>query len=225
MIRIRMKSSVTRYLTALVLACALGAAAPEPAAAQTASGNAYGVFVDTPVASKGRTVVANLQEASTSGDMVTAEAGAVSVPSTLSSSFLNSTVTGGLAEDGASAQSIASVADIELLGGVIVAKEVVAMATSGRDGSSARSDANGSTFEDLVVNGVAVTSGDETVAPNTRIDLPGVGYVVLNEQVRSGDGSTSSGITVTMIRVALTDALTGAQVGEIVVGSASSAVE
>jgi hypothetical protein len=37
-------------------------------------------------------------------------------------------------------------------------------------------------FDDLVVNGVPVTVGDAAVAPNTRFPLPGVGYVILNEQ-------------------------------------------
>ena len=54
--------------------------------------------------------------------------------------------------------------------------------------------------------------------------LPGVGYVVLNEQIPTGDGVTTSGITVNMIHVVLLDALTGVQTGEIIIGSASSAV-
>src|SRR3989475_7878553 len=53
---------------------------------------------------------------------------------------------------------------------------------------------------DLVVNGVQVTTfGDATVAPNTRITLPGVGYVVLNEQLPTGDGVHASGLTVNQI--------------------------
>jgi hypothetical protein len=47
---------------------------------------------------------------------------------------------------------------------------------------------------------------------------------VLNEQIPSGDGVTSSGITVNLIHVVLQDALTGAQTGEIIVGSAASRV-
>jgi hypothetical protein len=113
---------------------------------------------------------------------------------------------------------------VNILDGLIQAVEVVAVAASSRAGGAASSSGAGSTFEGLVVRGVSVTSGDQSVAPNTRISLPGVGYVILNEQVRSGDGATSSGIRVNMIRVILTNALTGARVGEIVVGSASSAV-
>ncbi len=87
---------------------------------------------------------------------------------------------------------------------------------------TATSNALGSTLADLVVNGVRLTSGDGTVAPNTRVALPGVGYVVLNEQLPSGDGVHSSGLTVNLIHVVLQNALTGTRTGEIVVGSATS---
>jgi len=70
------------------------------------------------------------------------------------------------------------------------------------------------------------------VAPNTQMDLPGVGYVILNEQRRSGDGWSSSGITVNMIHVVMQQPILGLlgevigyqTVGEIVVGSATSRV-
>lgn len=74
------------------------------------------------------------------------------------------------------------------------------------------------------------------MAPNTRINLPGVGYVVLNEQLRSGDGWSSSGIAVNMIHVVLQSVTGGSctilgclpgvltTTGEIIVGSASSGV-
>jgi len=52
--------------------------------------------------------------------------------------------------------------------------------------------------------------------------LPGVGYVVLNEQVPTGDGVHTSGLTVNLVHVVLQNALTGTQTGEIVLGSATS---
>ena len=143
---------------------------------------------------------------------------------------------GGTAE--ASAQSVASVAQVNVLGGLITASEVIATVTSTRGASGAASNANGSTFENLVVAGVPVTSADATVAPNTQRSLSGVGYVVLNEQIPTGDGVTSSGMTVNMIHVYLqsisggiVDPLTGQLVGgtatttgEIIVGSATTSV-
>ncbi|HMG17372.1 MAG TPA: choice-of-anchor P family protein, partial [Gemmatimonadales bacterium] len=67
---------------------------------------------------------------------------------------------------------------------------------------------------------------------NTRMTLPGVGYVLLNEQRPSGDGVTTSGMTVNMIHVVLQEPVLGLlgqitgyrTVGNIVVGSATSSV-
>lgn len=104
--------------------------------------------------------------------------------------------------------------------GLITADNVTAIASSYRNASGAASADAGSGFVNLVVSGVPVTTD---VAPNTRVDLPGVGYAVLNEQQRIGDGVTTSGISVNMIHVVLQDLL-GSKTGEIVVGSATSGV-
>src|SRR5437763_10426769 len=74
------------------------------------------------------------------------------------------------------------------------------MSSAGQSG--AFSDAAGSTFTNLTVAGQSF-SGDQAVAPNTNVSLPGVGYVVLNEQIPTGDGVTSSGMTVNMVHVYL----------------------
>ena len=207
-------------------------------AAQSLGGQAFGVFVNTPAASQAQAPLAVLPAISgTDGDIAHADADVLGVPNTLSSSFLNSTATGAIGTAEASAQSVASVAQVNVLGGLITASEVIATVTSTRGASGAASNANGSTFENLVVAGVPVTSGDATVAPNTQRSLSGVGYVVLNEQIPSGDGVTSSGLTVNMIHVYL-QSLTGGtctllgclpgvltNTGEIIVGSATSSVQ
>ena len=207
---------------ALGLVVGLTVGLASAANAQSASGQAYGAYVSTPTASLSQAPLAVLSNV-TDGDISTASADALNVASALSSSFLNSRTVGSAGGAGASAQSIASVANVDLLSGLITAKEVIASATSTSSGSGASSNSNGSTFENLVVAGLAVTSGDGPVAPNTRMDLPGVGYVVLNEQISTGDGLTTSGITVNMIHVVLTNLL-GAQTGEVIVGSATSSV-
>ena len=221
----------------LVVALAAGAAAT--GVAQSISGQAFGVFVNTPAASQAQAPLAVLPAISgTDGDIAHADADVLGVPNTLSSSFLNSTATGAIGTAETSAQSIASVAQVNVLGGLITASEVIATVTSTRGASGAASNANGSTFENLVVAGVPVTSADATVAPNTQRSLSGVGYVVLNEQIPTGDGVTSSGMTVNMIHVYLqsisggiVDPLTGQLVGgtatttgEIIVGSATTSV-
>jgi hypothetical protein len=128
-----------------------------------------------------------------------------------------------------SAESNSTVESVNLLNGLITAEAVVALASSAIDGTVVNSNAEGSQLANLVVNGVPISSD---VAPNTRMDLPGVGYVILNEQSRSGDGWSSSGITVNMIHVVLQQPILGLlgqvigyqTVGEIVVGSATSRV-
>ena len=219
----------------VALACIAGPTVGIAAAAgaQSINGQAYGVYVNTPLGGQAQSPLAVLPAvAAPNGDMADAAADGVNVPNALSSDFLNSTTTGAIGTAGASAQSMASVADVNILGGLITAKEVIATSTSSRTERGATSNANGSTFESLVVAGASVTSGDAAVAPNTRITLPNVGYVVLNEQVLTGDGVTSSGVTVNMIHVVLQQAVLGPlgqvidyrQMGEVIVGSATSAV-
>jgi hypothetical protein len=108
---------------------------------------------------------------------------------------------------------------VNLLDGLITTDGVVAIATSTVGDDAVNSNAEGSSLADLVVNGAQVSDP----APNTRIGLPGVGYVVLNEQIPTGDGVTSSGVTVNMIHLVLTNLL-GAKTGEVIVGSATSSV-
>lgn len=195
------------------------------ASAQTVSGEAFGAYVATSTVSQGKTSLATLPSvAPGDGAMASAESEALSVPNALESELLTSVATGAVGSDGVSAQSVATVADVNILNGMITATRVIGVASSYYDGATAASNATGSTFEDLRVNGVAVTVGDAAIAPNTRIALPSAGYVVLNEQTYTGDGVSSSGVSLNMIHVVLQDAATGATTGEIVVGGASSSV-
>jgi len=232
-----MRTHWVNRLAALGLVVGLTVGFSAVGVAQSVSGTAYGAYVNTPAGSLAQSPLATLPYTTApEGNMATASADALSVPNTLSSEFLNSTATGAAGSAGATATSIATVANVTLLGGLITAKELVATATSWRSPGGAHSSAQGSTFEDLTVNGVPVTSGDGAVGPNTRIDLPGVGYAVLNEQRRSGNGVSSGGITVNMIHVYLQSVTGGGctllgcvpgvltTTGEIIVGSASSRV-
>ncbi len=220
-------------LAALGLVGGLTAAFAAAGVAQSVAGQAYGTYVNTPTASSGQSPLAVLPPVSgTDGAEADAEGTAQSVANTLSSDFLNSITSGELGTAETGAQSTATAADVNILSGLITADEVVANVLSSSTANGALSNADGSTFANLVVAGVPITSGDAPVAPNTNIPLPGVGYVVLNEQVPSGDGVRSSGMTVNMIHVfeqtpilGLLGQVLGYQtVGEIIVGSATSSV-
>ena len=155
------------------------------------------------------------------GGMTASDLDNVSVANTLNANTLNS-ITTGMADLGiASAQTSAEAAGVAILNGLITARQVVGVAASYVSPQAAGSQADGSILLDLVINGVPLVG---TPPPNTRIALPGVGYVMLNEQTPTGNGVTTSGISVNMIHVVLQNAVTGLTTGEILVGSATSAV-
>jgi len=229
----RMKMHWVNRLAVLGLVVGLTAGFAVAGVAQSVGGQAFGTYVNTPLASSGQSPLAVLPAVSgTDGAEADAEGGAQNIANAMSSDFLNSITSGQIGPAEAGAQSTASAASINILSGLITADEVVANVMSSAGQSGAFSSADGSTFTNLVIAGVGSLSGDQTVAPNTNIPLPGVGYVLLNEQIPSGDGVTSSGLTVNMIHVFeqvpildLLGQILGYQtVGEIIVGSASSSV-
>ena len=156
-----------------------------------------------------------------SGGMADSALPSVTVPSTLSAEGLASITTGQLDQALVSATTTAEAAKVQVLDGLISADAVLAVATSYANGVAAASEANGSALVGLVVNDLSY--GDVPPAPNTRVNLPGVGYVVLNEQIPTGDGVHTTGLMVNMIHVYLIDSVLGTLTGEIVVGAAQSA--
>lgn len=215
-----MTRRLTRWaLAALALALPL-TGMPRQAGAQASAidAEAYGVYVKTLTALKEKAPYAALPDGAVMADD---QALSVDVPGVIDTEDLFATVTGAGDLHDSAAQSHATLGRVSILEGLITADAVVAMATSAIHGTTVESNADGSTFANLVVSGVLIAP---EVAPNTRISLPGVGYVVLNAQSPSGDGVSSTGLTVQMIHVVLQDALTGAKTGDIVVGSARSYV-
>ena len=213
-------------LAALGLVVGLVAGLAAVGSAQSVGGQAYSTYVNTPLGSSAQSPLAVLPAVSgTDGAEADAEGGAMSVAGALSSDFLNSITSGEIGTAEAGAQSTSSAASVNILNGLITADEVVANVMSSAGQSGAVSNADGSTFTNLTVAGQSL-SGDQAVAPNTNVSLPGVGYVVLNEQIPTGDGVTSSGLTVNMIHVFLQSLVGGIlnPTGEVIVGSATSSV-
>ena len=214
-------NGVPRWLYGVVALGAMGgltpAAARVEAQAPYVSGQGYAAVVQLASGTQQFAGAALPPE----GGMVDADVDAAAVASTLTASTLNSITTGMDDSAVASAQTSAEAADVSILNGLITAREVLGVAASYVNQQAAGSGADGSVLLDVVVNGVSFAG---TPPPNTRIDLAGVGYVVLNEQTPTGNGVTTSGISVNMIHVVLRNALTGLTTGEILVGSATSAV-
>jgi hypothetical protein len=201
----------------ILLAVLFGSLAHGPLAAQagSVSGSGSAAAVATTVTTQ-QFASAALPSA---GGMTDSELARIAVLSTVSADGLASITTGQLDEALVSATTTAQAANVNVLNGLITADAVLAMATSYANGVTATSESDGSALVGLVVNGVSYA--DVPPDPNTQVDLPGVGYVVLNEQLSDGDGVHNTSLTVNMIHVYLTDP-TGAPAGDIVIGTARS---
>jgi hypothetical protein len=139
---------------------------------------------------------------------------------------------------GAADTSSAEVTDVNILGGLVTAKKVAAVAGTEATSTASTFSSLGSAFQDLSVQGVA----QNNVNPNTTIGLPealyGPGsFVKLYERIGStgtpppGDltgGLFTADLTVNMIRIHITDylpAVLGNQTVDVIVGSATSHAE
>ena len=188
------------------------------APANSVSGEAFGVSVNAAGVRVGPTPHVVLPS---DGGMVSDQLLNITVPNVAASTTLGVVTTGSIGPNTASAQSSATVEQVNLLKGAVAAQLVVAMSNSTADGSTAKSTAEGSTLIGLSINGS--TPVDVTPSPNTTIPIPG-GAVILNEQILEGDGVHTSAITVNMIHATLHDPLTGAITADIIVASAHSDV-
>jgi hypothetical protein len=216
---LRMNVGLLRRLAGLLLFGLFSGVGTGTAAAQSVSGEGYGASVNN----GGQTTKSGSTTLPAGGGVGVADSDSLGVGLSVAAGWTTSITSGAIGAQAASSQTISSLEDVNILGGTIRAKFVSAVASSTANGASTSSNSFGSVLTDLSINGVPVGPGDFTPGPNTRIDLPGVGFVLLNEQTPSGDGVRSSGMTVNMIHVVLIDALTGVQTGDIIVGSSSSA--
>ncbi|HET9707808.1 MAG TPA: choice-of-anchor P family protein [Gemmatimonadales bacterium] len=158
------------------------------------------------------------------GGMTSTDVDALQIPGQVAADALTSMTSGSQDQKKSGAQSVTQLENVNILNGLIQAGTLIAVASSSLSSAGATSNAFGSSLTNLVVNGVPIGSGDLTPAPNTRINLPGTGYVILNEQTVTGDGVSTSGIVVNLIHVVLQNPLTHLTTGEIMVGSVRSQV-
>jgi hypothetical protein len=148
----------------------------------------------------------------------------ITLGNTLTSGSVVDVVSSTHTASNAGIHSTSTVQAVSLLGGAITAKGVHAVATSTANSHNASSNADGSSFVGLVVLGVPV---HVTPPPNTMVRLPGIGYVVLNEQITPNSDPSKTSITVNMVHVHVTmhNSL-GLRVGtEIIVGHAETRLE
>ena len=118
-------------------------------------------------------------------------------------------------------KAVSTVQNVNLLRGLITASQVRGVATSTSSSGGATSADGGSTFSNLIVAGRSIGT---FVAPNTVINLPGIGSVKLNERSGPVNGANSTDYSVNMIdvKISLTNTL-GIPIGaHIVVAHAST---
>jgi hypothetical protein len=146
----------------------------------------------------------------------TATAAGVSLPPVVTGGAVNTSVS----DSANQAQAEADTTSVSLLGGLITAQEITAVGTTSINNGNFQVSAAGSSFNDLVVLGQPYNS---SVPANTQVNLPLLGYVVLNEQI-SSIGNENATLTVNMIHVYITTAnLLGLPIGaQIIVSNATS---
>ncbi len=192
-------------------ACSAALASSAQADVTEVTGGAYGESVDvtllgglvpiTTTSGPEPAVSMSATEGGPAGDLgpFTASTASVSVGTgLLSTGILNASTEGGNLEGddhSGFATSSASVNEVSAAAGRITATTVGSTCTSNGDGSSGTS-----TLETAEVLGVAVALNP---APNTTIPLPGVGRVILNEQIRPTNGPGDTSIIVRAIHVEL----------------------
>ena len=211
----------------VVLAGSVLAQASPAAAAVTETGfqaTAYGTQVNVgSVVTSGRSAQAFLGCTSATGVTHTNTAASVAVPGVLSSGTIDTSAASQTTAAGVASAASSTIQHVSLLGGLVTATAVKSVSTTGRNSSTGAFSvsAAGTTFAGLTVAGVTVSG---TPAPNTRLTLPGVGYVVLNQQT-SHVGSGSAGLTVIGLHVVVTLSTPLAPTGtQVVVSSAESSL-
>jgi hypothetical protein len=211
-----------------LVSAAAAAQVGSPAAVQSPAGlfytgDAYGTnaFVGRTVVA-GKSALVGLGCTTTAGVHNTNTVASVNVPNVVTTGAINTTADSIASGSVVESTTSADVHAASLLSGLITASEVKAVSATSHDTTGFQVSAAGSSFVNLVVNGVPITV---TPAPNTTITLPGVGMVVLNEQI-THIGATTASFTVNMIHVFVTVDLPGVAKGtQIIVAHATSDLE
>jgi hypothetical protein len=169
-------------------------------------GNAYGYFIDVDIA--GTPYVAGprpLVELPSNGGTATETEVSVQEDGLFESPTIMVFTSGDLGPTEASAHSVAVISDLSTLAGLLTVEQVVAFSTSTGNGAVATSVDDGTEFVGVTIAGVSL--GNLAPPPNSAIPLPGVGVILLNEQITGGDGIKTTLLSVNSIHIVLDSAL------------------
>jgi hypothetical protein len=187
-------------------------------------GSAYGTQVNVnSTVESGRSALSVLGCVAQTGVNHANTVASVNAPPALTTGTIDTSVASKATGTGVASTSSSTIQSANLLSGLVTADAVTSVSTTSRNGSTGAFgvSAAGTKFVNLVVAGTPITG---TPAPNTKITLPGVGYVVLNQQT-SHVGTASAGLMVTAIHVVVTITTPVADAGtQVEVGFATSSL-
>jgi hypothetical protein len=202
---------------------ALAAANPAPAANEMSfEGYAFGTEVNlASTVESGRSAPSSLGCTSDTGVTHTNSVASVGLPGILASGTVTTSTTSESVSGGVASTSTSETQGLSILGGLVGATTIKSVSTTTRASHAYSVSAAGTQFLNLTVLGLPIASNP---APNTKLTLPGVGYVELNQQ----NGKVFSGsahLRVIGIHVVVTLSTPLAPVGtQIIVSSAQSSL-
>jgi hypothetical protein len=191
-----------------------------PGATRTVSGHAFDVGVENALVGD---IIVGLSEIPATGGSQSQSIASAAVPPPPASSVVtagasSSSSTGTVGPASSTATSKATVANASILGGVVQATVIQSQSNSTATSAARSSDATGTQLINITINGSPIANNP---APNTTILLPGIGFVILNEQIPDAPASGHTGLTVRSIRVHVNPVL-GVPATDIIVAEAHS---
>jgi hypothetical protein len=229
---LRQKRMFSLLGASAVLAGSLGGASTAIASTQASpqakemsyAGNAFGTEVNVAsTVESGRSALSTLGCTDETGIIHTNSVASVGLPGILTTGTVTTSAASETISGGVASTSSATTQGASLLGGLVAATTIQSVSTTSRASATKTysTSAAGTEFLDLSVAGIPISG---TPAPNTKITLPGVGYVELNQQT-SAIHSGSAHLSVIGIHVYVTLSTPLAPVGtQIIVSEANSSL-
>ena len=158
----------------------------------------------------------------------------------LSTGLIINTTSGIITQTSAHAESTSTVNTLNLLNGLVTATTIRSKSTSDGNGTTANSSSAGSFANQLRIAGVlyqqsefdpntevAVSATVTAIVGGLPVLVPLNGTVIINEQIRAGNGQTTSSLTVNFLHVNVSGSVAGLITlnANIIVASASSGVD
>lgn len=215
-------------LSVFALVMTVGRAGAEAPIKGSFQGNAYATYANAvagPVAaSLGRSAFIPCPCNGTNGKTLSNTVDSVKAPANgrvLSASVTRSTVYARKGATSAAVHNTSTITGVSLLNGLVKADAIKAVANTSANTKRITSNTNGSSLVNLKIAGKPVKAN---VSPNSKLNLPGIGYVELKHVQKGGNGRQTGRISVDMITVVVTQNNSfGLPVGaRIVVGHAAS---